>query len=91
MPDINDISEDEKKVLEKILNMTSEELEAHFRLIKEEPAITAFFSRRKAYALIFGSIHKAILWAVGLMAAVGLGFEKVKAFLVYVLQLLTSS
>lgn len=86
IPPIENLSEEELKQLQKLLAMSDEETEAHFRLISNEPVITAFFSKRKAWALVFGSVNRAILWFAGISGAIFLGFDKIKAMLAYLLQ-----
>ena len=75
-------------VLHTIGSMSDEDFESHKRLIALEPDVTHFFTKRKAYALVFGSLSKAVTWFAAFVGGLWLGFDKIKALFGYIVSLL---
>jgi hypothetical protein len=73
----------QEKNLRRLLDMTDEQTAALFQLIADQPHLTAFVTKRKAFALVFGSIRRAVGWIAGFLGALWLGAEKIKAVVMF--------
>ena len=83
------LTTEQMEILHKYGSMSDDEFDRHKRLIENEPDITEYFSKRKAFALVRESLKKGATWFVAVMGGILLGLDKIKAvfaFLVDVIQ-----
>lgn len=74
----------QEKNLRLLLDMTDEQTAALFQIIVDQPHLTAFVAKRKAFTLVFGSIRRAVGWIAGFLGALWLGAEKIKAMVLFI-------
>ncbi len=74
-------SDQQEKNLRLLLGMSDEQVASLFQLIVDQPHLTKFVAKRKAFALVFGSIQRAFAWIAGFIGALWLGAERIKAVL----------
>jgi hypothetical protein len=73
------LTREQLEVLHKYGSMTDEDFDRHKRLLENEPDITEFFGKRKAFALVRESLQKGITWVVAIVGGILLGLDKIKA------------
>ena len=76
----------QEKNLRLLLEMSDEQMASLFQLLVDQPHLSTFVAKRKAFQLVFGSIQRGILWVTGFAGALWLGAEKLKAVLDFLVQ-----
>ena len=85
------LTHEQLAILRRYGEMTEEEYASQMRLIEHEPDISKYFGKRKAFALVFGSLQKAVSWFAAFVGALWLGFDKIKAVITFFVDMIKTT
>ena len=75
---------EQQEVLMKLINMSDEQLDSLFQLLEDQPHLSQFVAKRKAFVLVFSTFKRALTWIMSFIGVLWLGFDKIKDILKFI-------